>query len=260
MTPVEVVLSKLPHARRSGDSWRAACPAHDGSRPDSLKVREGRDHEALLYCFAGCPLRDVVSAMGLEMRDLFVRDDDWKPEPRRKPEPLPAEFDDFLETLRNRREWPFEWEAAKLLARLPIELARQDGRQNWDYLSARGNVRFIVLTADMIRRKGHTYPHSDGAVGYVATAPHCSGCDSEACVCVERRHHPGKLRQGDRLRRWGSPSPARPQEEDPERAHRHRPVPRWGVRSRERRPSQPVHGGPSRRGLPAGASITWACP
>jgi len=73
VTPVEVVLSKLPHARRSGDSWRAACPAHDGSRPDSLKVREGRDHEALLYCFAGCPLRDVVSAMGLEMRDLFVR-------------------------------------------------------------------------------------------------------------------------------------------------------------------------------------------
>jgi len=100
----------------------------------------------------------VVSALGFEMRDLFVRDDDWKPEPRRKPEPLPAEFDDFLETLRNRPQWPFEWEAAKLLATIPVELARQDVGQNWDYLSARGNVKFIVLTADMIRGKGTSSP------------------------------------------------------------------------------------------------------
>jgi hypothetical protein len=147
-------------------------------------VGEGDGGKVLIHCHAGCPKREIVAALGLEIRDLFVRDDDWKPEPRRKPEPLPAEFDFFLEALRNRPEWPFEWEAAKLLARLPIELARQDVREDWDYLSARGNVRFIVLTADFTRGEGHSYPYSDSALGYVASAPYCSRCDSEYCSCV----------------------------------------------------------------------------
>ncbi|MBA2366470.1 MAG: hypothetical protein H0V77_08480 [Actinobacteria bacterium] len=179
MTPVEIVLDRLTGVRRSGKEWTARCPAHEDRAP-SLRVREGRNGQAVLHCFAGCSTPCVVSALGFEMRDLFVRDNDWKPEPRRKPEPLPAEFDDFLETLRNRPTWPFEWESAKLLAGLPIELARQDARQNWDCLSARGNIKLILLAADMIRGKEHIFHYSDESAGFGAV-PHCPLCDSEWC-------------------------------------------------------------------------------
>lgn len=49
----------------------ARCPAHEDRNP-SLSLKEGRDGRALLYCFAGCQLVDVVAALGLSMSDLFA--------------------------------------------------------------------------------------------------------------------------------------------------------------------------------------------
>lgn len=46
------------------------CPAHDDDRP-SLSVSEGDDGRSLVYCFAGCKTEDVISALGLEWKDLF---------------------------------------------------------------------------------------------------------------------------------------------------------------------------------------------
>lgn len=54
----------------TGPSFKAQCPAHEDGNP-SLSVREGRDGGALLYCHGGCSTADVVSLLGLDMRDLF---------------------------------------------------------------------------------------------------------------------------------------------------------------------------------------------
>ena len=50
--------------------WTASCPAHDDRRP-SLSIRELPDGRILMKCWAGCSIHEVVSAMGLEIHDLF---------------------------------------------------------------------------------------------------------------------------------------------------------------------------------------------
>ena len=69
-TPVENVVQRL-HAKRSGDGWTAKCPVHDDRDP-SLRIREGNDGRALIKCHAGCQTNDVLAAIGLKPRDLFV--------------------------------------------------------------------------------------------------------------------------------------------------------------------------------------------
>jgi hypothetical protein len=70
MTPIELVLSKLPNAKRNGTGWQSPCPAHDDRRP-SLSVAEGDDGRAVVHCHAGCTAEAVVTALGLNLADLM---------------------------------------------------------------------------------------------------------------------------------------------------------------------------------------------
>jgi len=71
MRPVELVLSKLPSARRVKENeWKAKCPAHRDGTP-SLTVSVGEGGRALVHCFGNCSKEAIVSAMGLTMRDLM---------------------------------------------------------------------------------------------------------------------------------------------------------------------------------------------
>ena len=73
MRPVERILSVLDKVRNRGDSsWMACCPAHNDKSP-SLSIKETKDGDVLLHCFAGCGVDDVVAALGLEMSDLFSK-------------------------------------------------------------------------------------------------------------------------------------------------------------------------------------------
>ena len=70
--PIQTILSRLRQVRPDGrNRWRACCPAHDDKAP-SLSLRQGDDGRALLFCHAGCPIEAIVSAMGLELNDLFI--------------------------------------------------------------------------------------------------------------------------------------------------------------------------------------------
>jgi hypothetical protein len=64
------LLERLNRVRRSGSGWTAACPAHEDRTP-SLTIGQGDDGTWLLTCHAGCTLDAVLSALGLEKRDLF---------------------------------------------------------------------------------------------------------------------------------------------------------------------------------------------
>jgi hypothetical protein len=70
--PIGLVLSRVDNVSELSSGWSARCPAHDDNL-NSLSVAEGDDGRALLFCHAGCDFRDIVDALGLRVRDLFVQ-------------------------------------------------------------------------------------------------------------------------------------------------------------------------------------------
>ncbi len=62
-------VDRLDGAKKSGKGFIAKCPAHDDKNP-SLSVSNGGG-KILVKCHAGCSTAEVVSAMGLSVKDLF---------------------------------------------------------------------------------------------------------------------------------------------------------------------------------------------
>jgi hypothetical protein len=54
-------IAKALGGRKSGSGWMARCPAHRDINP-SLSLRD-TNGKILVYCFAGCSQRDVISAL-----------------------------------------------------------------------------------------------------------------------------------------------------------------------------------------------------
>lgn len=67
--PVENLVSRLD-AKRSGNGWKAKCPAHDDQIP-SLSINEGVDGRVLLKCHAGCDVDSICAALNIRTVDLF---------------------------------------------------------------------------------------------------------------------------------------------------------------------------------------------
>jgi hypothetical protein len=66
----ENVLDRLNVASRNGEKAMCFCPAHDDRNSPSLSLN-AENGKLLLHCFAGCRPEDIVSEMGLQMKDLF---------------------------------------------------------------------------------------------------------------------------------------------------------------------------------------------
>jgi hypothetical protein len=84
----DTLIAKLDGVQGRGPRWRAICPAHQSKhRTRSLAVFEADDGRVLVKCHAGCDVQAIVSAVGLELSDLFPpRVDDDKRAPKvRKP-------------------------------------------------------------------------------------------------------------------------------------------------------------------------------
>jgi putative DNA primase/helicase len=138
MTPVELLLSKLPNAKRQGKEWAARCPAHEDKRP-SLSISEGEGGRALVHCHAGCTPEEIVAALGMKLADLMPETPTTaRPMPRatRKPTPkapaprTPATFATAAEAV--------------------AELERQYGRRAnlWTYQSADVEPVGLILRWD----------------------------------------------------------------------------------------------------------------
>lgn len=73
LSPVqELVLPRLDRVRKTGSGWIARCPAHT-DKTASLSLGEGGQGQALVHCFAGCHVADVLAAIGLDLRDLYAK-------------------------------------------------------------------------------------------------------------------------------------------------------------------------------------------
>ena len=65
-------LKLLQNVKRMSNGYSALCPSHSDNN-NSLSIDEGNDGRILLNCHAGCSTADVVSALGLKMKDLFPK-------------------------------------------------------------------------------------------------------------------------------------------------------------------------------------------
>lgn len=90
------LLDRLDKVRKTGpDRWLARCPAHNDRSP-SLSIRETEDGRTLVHCFTGCPVENIIAAVGLEFSDLYP------PRPLNhqiKPERQPFPATDILHAL-----------------------------------------------------------------------------------------------------------------------------------------------------------------
>lgn len=92
---VAALLSRLEKVRQTGAAtWTACCPAHADKSP-SLSIRELDDGRVLVHDFGGCPVDDVLAAVGLELSDLFPE----KPITHAKGERRPFPAADVLRAL-----------------------------------------------------------------------------------------------------------------------------------------------------------------
>lgn len=67
----ETLLAQLDCVKLRGrGKYIARCPSHSDRNP-SLSIREA-DDRILLHCFGGCKPEEIVAALRLEMRDLFM--------------------------------------------------------------------------------------------------------------------------------------------------------------------------------------------
>lgn len=68
---VNNILDRLHGVKPRGNGrWLARCPAHADKSP-SLSIGTGDNGAVLLKCWSGCSAHDIVSAVGLNLQDLF---------------------------------------------------------------------------------------------------------------------------------------------------------------------------------------------
>jgi uncharacterized protein DUF3987 len=150
--PLELLLSKLPDAKQSGNGWIAKCPAHDDQRP-SLSVSEGDNGWPLMYCHAGCSFDAICAAINVQPSDLMA-DDGFK-NPRR-PQDQPhrrqnngrstktyAKANDAAEDMcRTRGKWSATWPYHNAKGK-PVGLVVR-----WDKEDATKEIRPVALRGD----------------------------------------------------------------------------------------------------------------
>jgi hypothetical protein len=84
MSQLENLLSRLTKVKGRAGNYTACCPAHEDKTP-SMAIKE-QDGKIILHCFAGCPVENIVGAVGMDMTDLFPPNDKptYNPQPRVK--------------------------------------------------------------------------------------------------------------------------------------------------------------------------------
>jgi len=73
------ILERLDGVKETSSGHQFKCPAHDDKHPSGHI--EAKSDRVLVHCHAGCGPEEIMSAIGLEMSDLFVEDvdDSWDP-------------------------------------------------------------------------------------------------------------------------------------------------------------------------------------
>lgn len=79
LNPIDHLLTRLDKVKElkstaKGTQYKALCPSHADKTP-SLIITECSNGTVLVKCWAGCTTNEVVSALGLTLKDLFPNKD-----------------------------------------------------------------------------------------------------------------------------------------------------------------------------------------
>lgn len=79
LQPIDKVLERLDKVKSKGaDKWQALCPAHNDKTP-SLTITQCKDGTVLVKCWCGCTAKEIVTAINLQLKDLFPYNPKFKP-------------------------------------------------------------------------------------------------------------------------------------------------------------------------------------
>lgn len=70
----EQIKARFNIKQDNGDSCKAVCPCHDDKQASLSISYDNKNFKTLIYCHAGCDTRDILTAIGLKMTDLFDKD------------------------------------------------------------------------------------------------------------------------------------------------------------------------------------------
>ncbi len=157
MTPAELVLSRLPNAKRNGVGWMSRCPAHEDGRA-SLSVGVGDDGRVLIHCHAGCTPEAIVTALGLKLADLM-------PSENRRPCPPPRAATKAKKNGRREKKDP---SVHATVQDAIADLEREHGPHSaaWTYHDASGEPVGVIVRWDTDGDKD-IRPVSKAAKGWV---------------------------------------------------------------------------------------------
>ena len=71
---VEKLLANLKKVKGGRGRWTASCPSHEDRSP-SLAITEKEDGRILLKCFGGCSVQEIVGAVGMDIGELFPKEE-----------------------------------------------------------------------------------------------------------------------------------------------------------------------------------------
>ena len=85
MTPLDLVLSRLEHVKKTGPGkWILRCRTREDRSP-SLAIRELDDGRVLLHDFGGEDVESILAAIGLTFADLYPPQPGMFAKPTRRP-------------------------------------------------------------------------------------------------------------------------------------------------------------------------------
>ncbi len=170
MSAVTKLLTKFATVKKTSSGWSARCPAHEDGQA-SLSIAEGDDGRVLLKCHAGCDYKKIVSALGLEERELFNADatpttatkKSTSSKSTTKAYATADEAQKFYE--RKLGKWTYRYEYRDAKDRLSYVVLR------WDRPDGKKDVRPLSLHADGWRLEHLPEPRPLYSVRAILSAP-----------------------------------------------------------------------------------------
>lgn len=170
MSAATKLLTKFDKVKKTSSGWSARCPAHEDGQA-SLSIAEGNDGRVLLKCHAGCDYKRIVSALGVEERDLFDADATpataTKKSTPSKPTSKAFTTADAAQKAYERTlgKWTYRYEYRDAKDRLSYVVLR------WDQPDGKKDIRPLSLHADGWRLEHLPEPRPLYSVRAILSAP-----------------------------------------------------------------------------------------
>jgi len=76
---IDQILNKFSNVKQEGQyKYKCTCPCHRDKKPSLSITHKG--NKTLIYCFAGCSTINILSSVGLTIKNLFDNEDEYKKE------------------------------------------------------------------------------------------------------------------------------------------------------------------------------------